>query len=289
MAWALRVTRNLAVDVLRRRAREHDLDEVDVAVADTASEVVLRLTVMDALRDLPDKQRHSIVMRYLLDQSQAEVARTLGVQPGTVATHVSRAISQLRITLSDHQTSSSTRPEGPVMHVASADEAAQLVGTNQPVQTRITARGEGQFDADIGIPAVYRPRAQRRTRWTRGDSPDVIVGTEFDCVVIDLDEQRRPIVTDALTPDETAQWAKLLQQVRRLRIGEHRHGTITAVLPFGALVDLDGIRGLLPTPELDPEAPLNVGQPVTVEIVNTDDTFARIGLRLVTRSPNQER
>jgi RNA polymerase sigma-70 factor (sigma-E family) len=44
---------------------------------------------------LPHRQRQVLVLRYYLDQSEAEIAETLEVSPGSVKTHASRAIAAL--------------------------------------------------------------------------------------------------------------------------------------------------------------------------------------------------
>lgn len=282
-AWTLRVTRNLAVDTLRRRARESGLPPHELAVADTASELVLRLAVLEAVRGLPERQRRSIELRYLLDLSQADVAAALGVRPGTVATHVSRALAHLRRALEvpEPGPSRSTRRREPTMKVTSFEQARSLLGTAQPVSARITGgAGHGNFAADIGIPAVYRGRGQGRPRWAPRHRPDTLIGEEFDCVVVDIDDELRPVVTDALSDEAAAEFGRRQQQIRRLRVGQRVPGRVAVVAPIGAFVDFDGLRGLVHVSELDPAASLTAGQEVDVEIIDTDPTLARISLRI---------
>lgn len=59
-----------------------------------------RLTLADAVRDLPPQQRAVVVLRYFHDLTEADTARTLGLAVGTVKSHHSRALAALR--LSDH-------------------------------------------------------------------------------------------------------------------------------------------------------------------------------------------
>ncbi len=48
-----------------------------------------------AVTALPMRQRQVLVLRYYLDQSEAEIADTLGVSPGSVKKHASRGIAAL--------------------------------------------------------------------------------------------------------------------------------------------------------------------------------------------------
>jgi RNA polymerase sigma-70 factor (ECF subfamily) len=59
----------------------------------------LRLEIKAALGSLPPKQRKSVWCNKVLGLTQAETAEVMGAAPGTVATHVSRAVVALRVTL----------------------------------------------------------------------------------------------------------------------------------------------------------------------------------------------
>ena len=48
---------------------------------------------------LSPKQREVVVLRYLVDLPEAEVAQTLGCSVGTVKTHASRGLAALRKSL----------------------------------------------------------------------------------------------------------------------------------------------------------------------------------------------
>ncbi len=51
--------------------------------------------VQAALDGLPTRQREAIVLRYWMDLREADVAAAMGVSPGTVKTHTSRAMAAL--------------------------------------------------------------------------------------------------------------------------------------------------------------------------------------------------
>ena len=96
-AWVMRVTANVALDVLRRSRRPLPAPVDDEA--DPADAAVTRLALAQALRRLPRRQRDVVVLRYLADLSEADVAESLGVSAGSVKQHAHRAVDALRRTL----------------------------------------------------------------------------------------------------------------------------------------------------------------------------------------------
>jgi len=58
-----------------------------------------RVDLSRAVGRLPSGQRVAVVLRYLEDMSEAEIATLLGVAPGTVKSRLSRALTALRTQL----------------------------------------------------------------------------------------------------------------------------------------------------------------------------------------------
>jgi RNA polymerase sigma-70 factor (sigma-E family) len=69
---------------------------------DGSEQTVLRLVLRQALLELPPRQRAVVVLRYLDDLGEREVAEILGCSPGTVASQASRALAKLRRTVGPH-------------------------------------------------------------------------------------------------------------------------------------------------------------------------------------------
>lgn len=61
---------------------------------------VRRRAVLDAMAQLPRRQREVLALRYYLDLSEREIAETLGISPGAVKSHASRGAAALRLHLS---------------------------------------------------------------------------------------------------------------------------------------------------------------------------------------------
>ena len=51
--------------------------------------------VIEALRDLPRRQRDCLVLRYYLELGTGDIADTLGLSPNSVKTHMRRGMAAL--------------------------------------------------------------------------------------------------------------------------------------------------------------------------------------------------
>jgi RNA polymerase sigma-70 factor (sigma-E family) len=58
-----------------------------------------RSAVIAALRDLPERQREAIVLRYYADLSEAEIAATMRISRGAVKSHTARGMASLKAAL----------------------------------------------------------------------------------------------------------------------------------------------------------------------------------------------
>ena len=56
-------------------------------------------TLWRAMQNLSERQRAVVVLRYYADLSEAEIADTLGIAPGTVKAHAHAALAALGTTL----------------------------------------------------------------------------------------------------------------------------------------------------------------------------------------------
>ncbi|MGW0839372.1 RNA polymerase sigma factor [Streptomyces sp. NPDC002787] len=71
----------------------------EVHVADFSDLIANRMAVYKALDRLPPPQRTAVWATKALDYTQAETAEVMGKAPGTVATHVLRAVAAIRANL----------------------------------------------------------------------------------------------------------------------------------------------------------------------------------------------
>jgi RNA polymerase sigma factor (sigma-70 family) len=97
-AWVVRVAGNLAIDTWRR------LRFVDTAAAEhrlpaAPGPTGQRVDLHRALANLSRRQREVIVLRFLADLPEADVARALGCSVGSVKQHASRGLAGLRVAM----------------------------------------------------------------------------------------------------------------------------------------------------------------------------------------------
>ncbi len=109
--WLLRIVSNLAKNELRSRARRARLRDRMARVLPAQHEggsdgliAILeqadrRSTVRSLLDGAPAADREVLLMRYVADLSEAEMADVLDVAPGTVKSRLSRARARLRETI----------------------------------------------------------------------------------------------------------------------------------------------------------------------------------------------
>jgi RNA polymerase sigma-70 factor (ECF subfamily) len=99
-AWLLVVTRNRAVDVLRRRKPSDSVDDVVLAANENIAVETERRTMMEkvrtALHKLSPEQQQSIELAFFEGLSHSEIAEQTGDPLGTVKTRIRSALLSVR-------------------------------------------------------------------------------------------------------------------------------------------------------------------------------------------------
>lgn len=114
VTWVYRITRNCALDHIRKRQRRHEVslssgDDGDAArdVPDDAQPLAharleaeeIRETLSDAMARLPDTHRVALELRYREGLSYAELAAAQGISIGTVMSRLFNAKRKMRAIL----------------------------------------------------------------------------------------------------------------------------------------------------------------------------------------------
>jgi len=108
--WIYRVAVNAAKDHVKKRSRRPAVPlEEDVAVHDAdagpgagAAAAETRRMVQEAIATLPSHYRMVIALREIEGMTYSEIARVLGLSPGTVESRLHRARARLKRRLESH-------------------------------------------------------------------------------------------------------------------------------------------------------------------------------------------
>lgn len=101
-AWLVGITRRAVADTLRVRQRSAQVPVGDEPEAEQRWEDTDRddlLTVYEELERIGDPQRQILLLAYVHDRTQKEIAELLDLPLGTVKTHTTRTLARLRTLL----------------------------------------------------------------------------------------------------------------------------------------------------------------------------------------------
>nr|WP_276313723.1 SigE family RNA polymerase sigma factor [Antribacter gilvus] len=110
VAYARRILANARIDTWRRRRREVLVDPGALRGAHVESAAAAhadRDRLTRALAQLAPRRRRVVVLRYLMDLSERQVADELHISPGAVKSAASRGLAQLRTLLATADTEES--------------------------------------------------------------------------------------------------------------------------------------------------------------------------------------
>lgn len=97
--WLTRILINVCKDELRRAGRETAMEELP----ETAAEAFDALPLREAVERLPADLRAVVILRYFIGLTLAETAAALELPTGTVSTRQRKALSLLKLDLTDEE------------------------------------------------------------------------------------------------------------------------------------------------------------------------------------------
>lgn len=142
---------------------------------------------------------------------------------------------------------------------------------------------KGGLIVDIGLRG-FLPASLVEMRRVRDLQP--YVGQEIEAKIIELDKNRNNVVLSRRAYLEETQASVRTDFLQTLQKGQVREGHVSSIVNFGAFVDLGGVDGLVHVSELSwkhidhPSEVVEVGQPVTVEVLDVDMDRERVSLSL---------
>src|SRR6476646_3343590 len=142
---------------------------------------------------------------------------------------------------------------------------------------------KGGLILDIGLRG-FLPASLVEMRRVRDLQP--YVGMELEAKIIELDKNRNNVVLSRRAWLEQTQSEVRQNFLTQLQKGQIRRGVVSSIVNFGAFVDLGGVDGLVHVSELSwkhidhPSEVVEVGQEVTVEVLDVDMDRERVSLSL---------
>jgi small subunit ribosomal protein S1 len=142
---------------------------------------------------------------------------------------------------------------------------------------------KGGLILDIGLRG-FLPASLVEMRRVRDLQP--FVGKELEAKIIELDKNRNNVVLSRRAWLEQTQSEVRQNFLTQLQKGQVRKGVVSSIVNFGAFVDLGGVDGLVHVSELSwkhidhPSEVVEVGQEVTVEVLDVDMDRERVSLSL---------
>ena len=142
---------------------------------------------------------------------------------------------------------------------------------------------KGGLIVDIGLRG-FLPASLVEMRRVRDLQP--YVGMELEAKIIELDKNRNNVVLSRRAWLEQTQSEVRQSFLTELQKGQIRKGVVSSIVNFGAFVDLGGVDGLVHVSELSwkhidhPNEVVEVGTPVTVEVLEVDMDRERVSLSL---------
>ncbi|MCI2239094.1 30S ribosomal protein S1 [Paenibacillus sp. TRM 82003] len=142
---------------------------------------------------------------------------------------------------------------------------------------------KGGLILDIGLRG-FLPASLVEMRRVRDLQP--YVGKTIEAKIIELDKNRNNVVLSRRAWLEQTQSEVRQNFLTTLQKGQVRSGVVSSIVNFGAFVDLGGVDGLVHVSELSwkhidhPSEVVEVGQEVTVEVLDVDMDRERVSLSL---------
>ncbi|MFB0835544.1 30S ribosomal protein S1 [Arthrobacter halodurans] len=142
---------------------------------------------------------------------------------------------------------------------------------------------KGGLILDIGLRG-FLPASLVEMRRVRDLAP--YIGQQIEAKIIELDKNRNNVVLSRRAWLEQTQSEVRSTFLNKLEKGQVRPGVVSSIVNFGAFVDLGGVDGLVHVSELSwkhidhPNEVVEVGQEVTVEVLEVDLDRERVSLSL---------
>ncbi len=151
------------------------------------------------------------------------------------------------------------------------------------VEAMVTGKNKGGLELEIAGHRAFMPVSQVDT--SRVEDLEPYLNTKLKCMVTELDKLRDRIILSRRAMLETEAEENRRRLFSELAEGQEHQGVVRRIEKFGAFIELaPGVDGLLHVSDMswarvkDPKELVQIGQQVTVKILQVDPEQQRISL-----------
>ncbi len=167
---------------------------------------------------------------------------------------------------------------GSAVNVADWDD----INEGDVVDATVTGSNSGGLEAAVNKLKGFIPASQIDR--FRVENFEDYVGKKLQCVVMEVNPEKRKLVISHRGVIERENEAKRKELLETLEEGQLLDGTVTKLMDFGAFVDIGGMEGLIHISKLawnrlkHPSEAVDVGQKVKVKVEKFDKQTGKISL-----------
>jgi small subunit ribosomal protein S1 len=235
--------------------------------------IVVKIDRDEVLLDVGYKTEGVIPSRELSIRHDADPSEIVSVGDSVEALVLQKEDKEGRLILSKKR-AQYERAWGDVEKIRDAD--GTVTGT-------IIEVVKGGLIVDIGLRG-FLPASLIELRRVRDLAP--YLGQKVEAKILELDKNRNNVVLSRRALLEESQSANRSTFLADLAKGQIRTGVVSSIVNFGAFIDLGGVDGLVHVSELSwkhiehASEVVEIGQEVTVEVLDIDNDRERVSLSL---------
>ena len=160
-----------------------------------------------------------------------------------------------------------------------------------PVEGHVESEIKGGYEVKIGNTRAFCPYSQMGFK--KREEPSYYVGRHLSFIITEFKNEGKNILVSNRQIGEKEYADKLVKYAEKIKEGEIVEGTVESIEKFGAFLDVDGFRVLLPVSEMDiervsdPAAIVKEGQTLKVKVLKTDwqDERVSVSLKALMKDP----
>jgi small subunit ribosomal protein S1 len=157
------------------------------------------------------------------------------------------------------------------------------------IKGKVTARVKGGMSVDIGLPA-FLPGSQISLKPIKDF--DSLIGSVLEFRILKYNKRRSNIVLSRRAILESERAVLREKTLQEMRPGAEMRGAVKNITEYGLFIDLGGMDGLLHITDMSwgrvghPSEMYQVGDEITVKVLNYDEQTGRVSLGLKQLKPD---